>query len=89
MHLEFFLRRIGYPIEQVTEQSMFDCLGGKHGKLLLVENREEEELMEAMQFMYGSELNIQIWDRSKTLERYLQMFSRVYTSWDPRDRNRI
>lgn len=89
MHLEFYLRRVGYPIEQVTEQSMFDCLGGNNGKILLVENEDEAELMDALQFIYGSELVIAIYERGRTLESYLQMFSRVYTSWDPRDRNRI
>lgn len=89
MHLEFYLRRVGWPIEQVTEKSMFDCLGGKSNKILLVENAAEEELMEVMQLIYGSELLITIKDPDRSLENYLQHFSRVYTSWDPRDRNRI
>lgn len=89
MHLEFYLRRVGWPIEQVTEQSMFDCIGGQHGKILLVENEAEAELMDALQLIYGSELLIDIKDPDTTLERYLQLFSWVFTSWDPRDRNRI
>lgn len=87
MHLEFYLRRAGWPIEPVTEQSMFAHAGDY--TILLVENHAEEELMEAFQFIYGAELNIQIWDRDNTIDFYLKHFSRVYTSWDPRDRNRI
>lgn len=57
-------------------------------KVLIVENHAEEEIMEAMQYIYGSELTIAIHD-GRPLDDYLKLFSRVYTSWDPTDRNRI
>lgn len=85
MHLEFYLRRRGWPIEWVAEAHMFSDTASK---VLLVENEAEAELMEALQLIYGSELIIVVYDGSP-LEDYLKHFSRVYTSWDPRDRNRI
>lgn len=86
MHLEFFVRRRGWPATQVTEESIFQNPGDK---VLLVENQEEEEIMEAMQLMYGAEMPIAIIDPDKSLDYYLKLFAWVYTSWDPQDRNRI
>lgn len=86
MHLDFYIRRRGWPIEWVSEAHMFS--DPTESKILLVENEAERELMDALQLIYGAELIIAIYE-GDPLEEYLKHFSRVYTSWDPLDRNRI
>lgn len=61
----------------------------KPSKILLVESQEEYDYCWAMQMVMGAELNIQIMDRDRTPASYLDHFVRVFTTWDPSDRNRI
>lgn len=89
MHLEFYLRRVGWPVEPISEQAMFDYNDGRHGKILLVETQDEHDVMSAMQYLCGSELCIELKDPDRTLPEYLKEFSRVFTTWNPNDRNRI
>ncbi len=89
MAIEYFTRAVGTKWEQVTEQQVYDYPTGKHGKVLLVENQEELEIQQAMQFIYGSELEIRIIRPMVPPLDYLQLFSRVFTTWDPNDPNRI
>ena len=75
-------------MQVVDESCLFN--GTKAGTLLLVESQGEYDLADALQFIYGGEVSIVIFnDNTEDIWPYLDVFSRVYTSWDPFDRNRI
>ncbi|MNF51026.1 hypothetical protein D3C84_323370 [compost metagenome] len=88
MRVDFWLRRVGWPVEEVDIEKVFEPVPRGRKKVLLVENQEEHDYCWAMQMMLGSEIEIII-DRGAEVLSYLKDFSRVFTTWNPRDRNRI
>lgn len=88
--LEFWLTRETYGTQPIEEGIVFTSplLGGKYPKVCVVENQEEEDTVFALQFMYGGECPI-IRHDGRTMKEYLQEHGRVFTTWDPADRNRI
>lgn len=62
----------------------------QNGKLFIVENMDEKDLAEALQFIYGTTIRVEVHSRVTLadISQYLNSFSRVYTSWDPLDSQR-
>jgi len=60
-------------------------------KIFLVENQAEYDLVYALQFIYGSEVTIQILPHASWIDIELVKgkYHAVYTTWDPFDRNRF
>lgn len=90
MRLEWWMHapyRKGIKVED--EASLFDPHRFKK-VIVLVESEAEYDLTYALQFIYGGTVEIKIFkDNTEDIWPYLDVFSRVYTSWDPFDRNRI
>ncbi len=59
--------------------------------LVLVESQEEYDLVVALQLIYGGEVSaiVIFKDSTEDIWPYFDSFSRVFTTWDPFDRNRI
>lgn len=78
--------KTGVPVkEEIVFTSKFI-----RGKLLIVENQDEYDLASALQYIYGSEVEITIGSRITLADIgvTLSSVSRVYTSWDPLDPQR-
>lgn len=58
-------------------------------KVLVVESQDEYDYCWAMQLIYGGEIKIIIRDGGLEVRDYLKLFTWVFTTWDPTDRNRI
>lgn len=56
--------------------------------IVLVESPEELELAEVLQLIHGQEINLHPVPGAD-MDEIFQHYSRVFTSWDPTDRNRI
>ena len=88
MRVDFWLRRMGWATEEVDIEHVFDAIVPTKKKVLLVESQEEYDYCWAMQMMMGSEIQIII-NKGANPSEYLDRFSRVFTTWNPNDRNRI
>jgi len=86
--VHFWLRRMGWATEEVDIERVFDAIVPTNKKVLLVESQEEYDYCWAMQMMMGSEIQIII-DKGASPSEYVDRFSRVFTTWNPSDRNRI
>ena len=80
------MMRTGVPVD---EESVFTSKF-KNGKLLIVENQDEYDLVSALQYIYGSEVSITIGSRVSLADigTHVMNVARVYTSWDPLDPQR-
>lgn len=58
-------------------------------RVLVVESQDEYDYCWAMQLIYGGEIKIVIRDGGLEVRDYLKLFTWVFTTWDPADRNRI
>lgn len=58
-------------------------------KVLVVESQDEYDYCWAMQLIYGGEIRIVLHESGLTVQDYLKLFTWVFTTWDPHDRNRI
>lgn len=85
--VEFWMRRFAFDTEEVDIEKVFEPIP-KGKKVLLVENYDEYNYCWSMQLMCGDEIQIVI-DKGANPSEYLDRFSRVFTTWDPSDRNRI
>lgn len=74
---------------KVSEEDAYSAKFYKD-KLFIVENEDEKDLAEALQFIYGSTIEVIVGNRItiQDIVSYLDVFSRVYTSWDPLDPQR-
>ena len=88
MRVDFWLRRMGWATEEVDIERVFDAIVPTNKKVLLVASQEEYDYCWSMQMMMGSEIQIII-DRGANPLEYIDRFSRVFTTWNPSDRNRI
>ena len=91
MHLDWHgYTLLGGGCPPVDEAKVFSCNGGKMGKVVLVESEDERELVEALQLIYGGEVNIQLCDDTSWtgVMSWRTNFSRVYCTWNPLDPNR-
>lgn len=58
--------------------------------VVIAETWDEVAYLESMQFLLGAEMNIRHKaDMPFTMPQLLAAFWEVYTTWDPKDRNRI
>lgn len=58
--------------------------------LVLVESKDEEDYIWAMQMLHGGEVRIEQFDSDKPLRTYrMSTNGHVFTTWDSADRNRI
>ena len=88
MRVDFWLRRMGWATEEVEIDRVFEPVPQGKKKVLLVENYDEYNYCWAMQMMFGDEIQIII-DKGANPSEYVDRFSRVFTTWNPNDRNRI
>ena len=79
---------VSYAITSVPKDFDFMFQSGGKKRVLIVESQDEYDYCWAMQLIYGGEITIVI-DRSADLRDYLNLFTWVFTTWDPSDRNRI
>lgn len=56
---------------------------------ILVENQDEYDLVFALKLIYGGDPRVFVLEQGKDWMDYLDRFTRVFTTWDPFDRNRI
>lgn len=56
---------------------------------ILVESQVEYDLVDALKLIYGGSPNVFILQPGQDWLDYLDRFVRVFTTWDPFDRNRI
>lgn len=58
--------------------------------IFLAETIDEYDYLQAMQLLLGVEVHIVlVSDTSKGVNYYLKVYNQVFTTWDPKDRNRI
>lgn len=89
MRLEWWRAGPPYDAGSVDESIVFGPFSGR--RIILVESQEEYDLAYALQFMYGSEVKLELVSRlsAADLFTYRTKHARVYTSWDPLDPNRL
>lgn len=89
MRLEWWRAGPPYDTGPVEETYVFGPFKGR--RIVLVESQEEYDLAYALQFMYGSEVKLELVNRLSAAElfEYRTKHARVYTSWDPLDPNRL
>lgn len=80
--------RLGLSFKAEDEAKIFT--GFKTKSIILVESLEEYDLVEALKLIYGGSPEVALFTGTKDdVLSYLDRFSRVFTTWDPFDRNRI
>lgn len=88
MRLDWWLTRPGFGTVEIDERIVFTPYTGKFKSVVFVESPEELELVEILQLMHGQEVNVHPFPGTDMNEIF-QHYSRVFTTWDPTDRNRI
>lgn len=73
--------------KEVEMAKMFEMANKK--SLLIVESEDEYNYCWAMQLICGGEIQMILKEDWLNIGDYLKKFSRVFTTWDPSDRNRI
>ena len=87
MRLDWYVTYAYGIAEEVAEDEVFR-LGTLPRVLVLVETSSELDLVQALQYMYGKEIQPQLWDRTDITDLRTQ-HPRIFTTWDPFDPNRI
>lgn len=57
--------------------------------LVVVESQDEYDFIWAMQLVHGGEISIKFHDGSTMSQYRMSIQGKLYTTWDPTDRNRI
>lgn len=87
--LEWWVSSIMKKGVPISEEDAYTTKFSKD-KLFIVENQDEADLAQALQYIYGTEVDVIVGNRitMEDILSYLNSFSRVYTSWDPLDSQR-
>lgn len=87
MRVDWWVTSSSTGTQEIEESVVFSPSGWKRS-IVLVESPEELELVEALQLIYGQEVNVHPMPGT-TIQEVLEHYSVVFTTWDPTDRNRI